>query len=267
MPQQRLQFTLRQEQEIVERYRAGASPRTVAAALGCSSKPVLRVLHEHQVYEPRRLPRRLLSDSQKQEIATRYKVLGEHIDVIAKDYGCSASTVWHALRGLDAHRAPAGRVPKVTAETLELVRKLRTERGLSTREIADELGVRAVNVARWLRRLGLPADPRGSLRGPRATGWRGGTIQYQGYIGVKVDPADPMHVMAWKNGYVPEHRLVMARHLGRPLTRWETVHHKDNVDTTDNRIENLQLRQGNHGKGARCICLDCGSHNVASAEL
>lgn len=58
-----------------------------------------------------------------------------------------------------------------------------------------------------------------------------------GYVLVKAEPDDPM---AMRNGYVPEHRQVMARHLGRPLEKFENVHHINGV-RDDNRIENLEL--------------------------
>ena len=62
------------------------------------------------------------------------------------------------------------------------------------------------------------------------------TLTTNGYIVVRC----PGHPQAGSCGQVYEHRMVMERHLGRFLRPGEVVHHK-NEDTTDNRIENLEL--------------------------
>lgn len=66
--------------------------------------------------------------------------------------------------------------------------------------------------------------------------------------------------------YVQEHRLLVARSLGRPFVAGETVHHI-NGRRNDNRLENLQLRRGRHGAGSIFRCRCCGSYDVEAVPL
>ncbi len=101
---------------------------------------------------------------------------------------------------------------------------------------------------RWTRlRWGKPKSERCHLCVDHASvgegnpAWKGGRIKKgNGYIEIKLHPDDFFHPMHMKGGYVREHRLVMAKHLGRNLHPWEVVHHRNGI-RDDNRIENLHL--------------------------
>jgi len=70
--------------------------------------------------------------------------------------------------------------------------------------------------------------------------WKGGErINDHGYKALRLMGNDPYYPMT-VNGYVIEHRLIMAKHLGRCLVDEEVVHHINSIKT-DNLLDNLQL--------------------------
>lgn len=85
------------------------------------------------------------------------------------------------------------------------------------------------------RRFRTHGDPLTMLKAPN--GQARAYPDSQGYL---LLPYCDDHPNAQANGHIYEHILVMSTHLGRPLRKGETVHHKNGVKD-DNRIENLEL--------------------------
>lgn len=96
--------------------------------------------------------------------------------------------------------------------------------------------------------------------------WRGGRIIVNGYVKVHVGKKYKHASMVDQHGYILEHRKVVAESLGRALSSKETVHHINGIKD-DNRLENLQLRDGHHGQGVVRVCRDCGSNDIETVEL
>ena len=81
-------------------------------------------------------------------------------------------------------------------------------------------------------------------KGEKNPAWKGGLTYKRpkgNYKNVKyVRCPQEFLPMARKDGYIMEHRLIMAKHLGRLLERVEVVHHIDH-DPANNSVENLML--------------------------
>ena len=86
--------------------------------------------------------------------------------------------------------------------------------------------------------------PGKGLRGPLNPAWKGGaTYRHRkgNYVSVRYVRCPPeLILMARTDGYVMEHRLVMAQISGRPLLRTECVHHIDH-QPLNNMPSNLEL--------------------------
>ena len=91
--------------------------------------------------------------------------------------------------------------------------------------------------------------------GSQHRNWAGGRyINKQGYVVVWISKDDFFYPMANKHNYVLEHRLIMAKKIGRCLHTWEIIHHKgiryaDTRNKGDNLEDNLELTiRGSHSR-------------------
>lgn len=252
--------------EIVARYENGETGPSIATDVGVSESSVYRILRRAGVaggQDRQKSALRRIPDEHVDAIAARYEA-GETAPALAAEYGVTTTTLTKYLRraGVSVEAGEKRRRVWSDAEVAEIVDLY--DEGMSQREIGERFGTNQSGISKLLR------QHKGHLDNPWRRTAAGFHINHDGYRLVKVYADDakdgPYLSMRNSGGYIPEHRLVMARHLGRPLLRSETVHHI-NGDRADNRLENLQLRQGGHGRGARFTCLDCGSHNVAAEPL
>ena len=259
--------TEQNRRELIAAYQAGESIRKLAKRLQCRSTTVIKVLDDAGVERWGAGHYRRFDDQTAREFADAY-LAGEGLTQIGRRYGVSAKIIRDYLVRSGVQLRPVG-VPAFWTEQRKTDALDLYQDGSTIKDIAKILGCGRDTVSRTLRELGIPnpyAD-RDLARGETHHSWRGGRIIDQsGYVRVKVPDADRHLADGTRTGYMMEHRLVMARLLGRRLLKSETVHHIDN-DRQNNEPGNLQLRQGKHGKGAVFRCASCGSHDIEAVSL
>jgi biotin operon repressor len=199
-----------------------------------------------------------VTDDQAHTAAARV-LAGERMPALAAELHCGESTLRAAMRRVGYTRHDTAHRPKVmTSEMIDRMLEL-YEEGVSHEEIQKRLGISRYSIHYALKRLNKPR---------RYKTW----VNRDGYVHMTIPTVHPLYPAFRamrgdeRNVNISVHRFVMAEHLGRALMPWETVHHIDG-DRANNHIDNLQLRQGRHGKGSTFNCMECGSHNIIAVPL
>lgn len=245
-------FTQTDEQRIIADYLAGNSLKKIADREDTYVEAVRKVLIRHGV-ERRPHVKRLFTPEGEDKMIAQY-LDGASLSSLATEYRCTFQGVARILerRGVSRRRRGNPGYSLTPEQDAQIVTAY--EEGARVADVAKRFQVNMLYVSRCLKEAGVKVRSYGDYQDGRAI--------VGGYVWVLVPEDSPFASMRWEpQGYVPEHRLVMAQHLGRPLRPTETVHHKDG-DKANNDLGNLELRHGRHPRGVRMRCACCGSLDI-----
>lgn len=249
---------------IISKYKSGMPGKKIAKEIKASTGTVYKVLRTANLI-PRPGKRNSFSEETELEIIAMYES-GKRMYQVGASFGCDTVTVLNILkRHGKKSRGTQGGVIMLSGEK-QLAIKQDWLDGVSQKALGEKYGFSQTVISRYLAKQGIHKANKTAV-GSRHGNWKGGRIiDGNGYAFIRLYEGDPLFHMTNSGGYVAEHRLVMSKSLGRPLTEKETVHHINGI-RSDNLLENLQLRSSNHGKGQHHRCLDCGSCNVSAVEI
>lgn len=233
------QDTEQARRKMVTAYQSGLSVINTAKRFHTSARKVQRVLDDAGQHRHPGGKRRYTAD-EPAEFARLYRS-GASLQDIATQFGTNAITISGYLRREGVQLRPLG-APAFWTEERKAEAARRYAEGEHIKDIAAAMGCGIDTASRTLIEMGVHQPRNWTLRGPAHHSWQGGRIiDGQGYVRVKVPDVDRPLADRTRTGYMMEHRLVMARQLGRRLLPGENVHHKRPNSKADNSPGNLEL--------------------------
>lgn len=265
-------YNVELELEIVDFYRKGDNRNNLAKKYGCSFDTITDILRRHGV-EIRIVraspPGRKQLKSQEEQVEMLKLYINDNLTLkqIADKYNCSVKLVTKAIKKQEGNIKSVGRKSNPT------IIRPKGKRGyrLSDDEKKQILSLwkTYTNIPDISKQMNIPLKPiRTFLQTFPDKNWlREAKYKHpDGYIHTRVAPNDPFNPNPGEVTIMGEHRYIISKHLGRLLYKNESVHHINGI-RDDNRIENLQIRQGQHGSGQICQCNQCGSFDIKTVEL
>jgi transposase len=245
------------KEAICEMAEKGMSAKEIATHFNKTTQAINKTLRKSGIKSVRSPNPKKGVSSKPEQIAIIVKMAneGKTRKEIAECVGVGHSRVCTILQeqGIILEKIKGNANPEKVEQICEMFRQ-----GKTVTEITEYFGYSGTGgVCNILHRNGLRS------RNPKINRPDGRTQMKEGYLGIKISDDDPYICMRTSRGEVLEHRYVMAKHLGRLLTATETVRHK-NGNKEDNKIENLQLMSGRHGKGSSFNCGECKAFDIDS---